>query len=1187
MRQTPGYRATLPPAATRLTIGPDRGHTIAVNAMGKRIDFATQPMLFAPGFGNGGGLPALHRALFIPAYLTEAAQARAHLYGERLPAAHAVLAKWADLADRGALARKETALDADFLREIFGEALGYAPVTEGHETYQLDRQVAVPGAGTADGALGDFRVGERVSPSAVIELKSADTDLDRDRSAGRTPVQQLWDYLNALPECPWGILSNFITLRLYHRSQGTRAFEVFTLPELRRAERFREFYHLLGPGGLLPTRADPTPRALALLRRTGERQREVGDELYETYSAHRIELIGHLHTTLGLSLDAALAAAQKLLDRIIFVAFCEDRGLLPRKIIDQTWHRIPPLSRVTNPRWQNYLNLFRAVDRGHRDLDLDDGYNGGLFAHDPQVDDLQLDDTWTDFFRSIGSYDFRDEVNVDVLGHLFEQSVTELERIRAGGLFGNGTTPTAEPAAPTMPKSAQRKRFGIYYTPPEFTRLIVEHTIGALLDERFAAIAHTHGLPPENPLRDQPAEKVRAFRQDCLAALRALKVCDPACGSGAFLFRAYETLEERYTDVLGDLVAAGDRQAARLLDQIPDMILADNLFGVDVSPEAVEITQLALWIRSARRGHTLANLAGNIVCGNSLVDDPAVHRRALRWAEAFPAVFQRENPGFDCVIGNPPWERLKVQEREFFSLSAPDIAAAVSAAQRRRMIAKLEARNPELYARYQEAHAQAEATLTYARTSGRYPLTGKGDINTYMLFAELARSVVAPDGRVGLLTPSGIATDATTKDFFSTLLDSRALVLLYDFENRKLVFPDVDGRFKFCALVFGGSQRQTAAADFVFFAHQMEDLKAARRHIPLSAEDLALVNPNTRTCPIFRSRRDAELTKAIYRRVPVLIDHARREGGNPWGIRFVRMFDQTNDAELFHTREQLQKLGFKPDGNRWRQRKRVFLPLYEAKMVQAYDHRAASVVVDEANWVRQGQTRATTLVQHQNPEFTVTPRWWVDEKCVSESLGGDAAPAYLAYKDVTSPTNERTMIAAFIPHVAVVNSAPLVLLDDAVSYRARTCLLGNLNSFALDFVARQKVGGIHLNFFIVEQLPIFPPDAYGERCPWNKRLTLERWISDRVLKLTCSADDMVPLAEAAGFDERIHKWKLDERAHLRAELDAAYFHLYGLSRDDAEYVLSTFTGTQRRDQSETGAYRTAELVLAEFDRLGQ
>ncbi len=210
-------------------------------------------------------------------------------------------------------------------------------------------------------------------------------------------------------------------------------------------------------------------------------------------------------------------------------------------------------------------------------------------------------------------------------------------------------------------------------------------------------------------------------------------------------------------------------------------------------------------------------------------------------------------------------------------------------------------------------------------------------------------------------------------------------------------------------------------------------------------------------------------------------------------------------------------------------------------MIQAYDHRAASVVIVAGNWVRQGQTEATTPVEHQNPEFVAQPRWWVEEAEVAKVCGARIQPAYLSFKDVTSATNERTMIAALIPHVAVVNSAPLMLTGDGISPRQTCCLLGNLNSYELDYADRQKVGGNHLNYFIVNQLPIFPPEHYAQRCPWDRRRTLETWISQRVLQLSCTANDLKPLAVAAAFDPPVHKWYDAERAELLAELDAAFF----------------------------------------------
>ena len=659
----------------------------------------------------------------------------------------------------------------------------------------------------------------------------------------------------------------------------------------------------------------------------------------------------------------------------------------------------------------------------------------------------------------------------------------------------------------------------------------MKNTIAAVIDQRLEARRVAHGLSKQAVEADAPSPDLAAYWQDCWQAVRDLKVCDPACGSGAFLIQAYETLEERYGDIADHLRIQGDPAAAGLQEAIPDVILADNLYGADLSEQAVEITRLALWLRSARQGKTLADLSHNIVWHNSLVDDPQVHDRAMNWRAVFPAVFGRAESGFDCVIGNPPWERMKLQEREFFSFSAPDIANAVSAAKRRELIAALGRGNPTLFARFQKAKEDADRALAYARNSGQYPLTGRGDINTYMLFAELARKIVAPHGRVGLLTPSGVATDDTTKEFFSALMESKTLIALYDFENRLRIFPDVDGRFKFCVLLFGGAETNTAQADFVFFAHKMADLKDKHRHVALSAKDLALLNPNTRTCPIFRSRQDAELTKAIYRRVPVLIDESREQGGNPWGIKYLTMFHQTNDAELFQSPAVLQKMGCRLEGNRWVGKDQMFLPLYEAKMIQAYDHRAASVVIAAGNWVRQGQTEATTPVQHQNPEFVAQPRWWVEEVEVEKVCGAHSAglfalqghdqPDQRTHNDsrLDSPRGGRQIDAANVDRGRYLHDGRRVFARQHQQLRA-------------GFRGQQESGRQPLNYFIVNQLPIFPPEHYAQRCPWDRRRTLETWISQRVLQLGLHGQR--PEASGGGCGLRSARPQMERRRARRA-----------------------------------------------------
>jgi hypothetical protein len=1115
------------------------------------------------------------RPLFLPNILRQETRSKHHEWGN-LDRAYEIIQKWAGMESAGKLnPRKETALESEFIVEVFGEALGYTLFSEDKEQWNLEPKFSVNG-GTADAAIGVFDHKQKRIPLAVVELKDPTVNVDKERFDGRTAVQQCWDYLNALPECPWGIVCNYVSFRLYYRNNTPKVYEIFTLQELRNKDTFEQFYFLFQKQGLIPEYGKLS-RSDSLLKQSTNRQREVGDELYQYYHDNRHALIQCLlNQPYNKSLDDAIRIAQKLIDRIIFVAFCEDRELLPPNSIGKAWEQLPPFYRVTNPKWQNFLNLFHSIDEGNENNGIPP-YDGGLFSHDEDVDNLQLEDEWTDFFKNIGRYDFRFEVNVDILGRLFEKSINDIEKVRLTGFFDSKDI---DAPRPKMIKSAERKKEGVYYTPPEFTERIAFNTVGKLIEQRLDPIAVKYGINPDDPSSSKDTTAIIKYAIESIETLRQIKIVDPACGSGAFLIQAYQVFEEKYLDLAYFMALSDEKEAAEFKNQIPDFILHDNIFGVDLSPAAVEIAQLSLWLRSAHKGKTLAQLAKNIVCGNSLVSDTNITVHSMDWQKTFPEVFSRSNPGFDCVIGNPPWERFTIKNREFFDTSAPDVLNAATAAESRQLIEKLKKKNPSLYEHYVQAKDSVDKTMDYIRQCGNYPLTSKGDINTYAVFAELAKSIVSPIGRVGLLVPSGIATDNTTKEFFADLTNSNSLIALYDFENRKKIFPDVDGRAKFCIFLFGGSKIKAKSADFFFFAHTINDLEDKKRRISLSSDDFKLLNPNTRTCPVFRTKLDAELTKMIYRRVPILIDENRKEGGNPWNIDYMRMFDQSTDAELFHTSEQLKNDGLKRDGQLWKKRKQVFLPLYEAKMIQMFDHRAASVVVNEENWMRQGQTDETSSVQHQNPEFAVEPRWWVNEADVQRVLDNRNTNKIIAFKNVTSPTNERTMIAAFIPYSGVVHSAPLIFTGLDISVHLTACLLGNLNSFAYDYICRQKIGGNNLSYFIINQIPTFHPDFYEEKCPWDKKQTLEKWISERVLKLTCTSNDMIPLAEAAGFEGKVYKWKMDDRNKLMAELDAAYFILYGIKRNDVVYILSTFQGIQKEG---TLGNNTQSSILEYYD----
>ena len=416
---------------------------------------------------------------------------------QELSAAHAILVRWANMESSGRLAQfNETQMQGLFLSEIFGAAIGYTPPTENADVWYQEQHRTISGQ-TPDAVLGRFSQADPGTPAAVIELKGPDCHLDRDRSNNRTAVEQCWDYLvNTPTTCRWGIVSNIISFRLYERDSTKRAYEHFTLQQLRDADEFRQFYMLFRRAGLVEGLAGETPLTLRLLRETNERQREVSDELYEAYSEQRFELIEHL-VGKGHSPNTAIEMAQRLFDRVIFIAFCEDRQLLPENTIKKA-REVSGFQAVTNPRWQNFKNLFRFIDSGNNAHGIPK-YNGGLFAPHP-VDDLDLPDNWTNFFGTISGYDFRDEVNLDVLGHLFERSITEIEKIKQTGLFNLTSDRQREYAS--MPQSVKRKQLGVYYTPPELTSRIVRYTVEELIAERFAAAAVESGVDPNEA---QPA----------------------------------------------------------------------------------------------------------------------------------------------------------------------------------------------------------------------------------------------------------------------------------------------------------------------------------------------------------------------------------------------------------------------------------------------------------------------------------------------------------------------------------------------------------------------------------------------------------------------------------------------------------------------------------------------------------
>jgi hypothetical protein len=514
--------------------------------------------------------------------------------------------------------------------------------------------------------------------------------------------------------------------------------------------------------------------------------------------------------------------------------------------------------------------------------------------------------------------------------------------------------------------------------------------------------------------------------------------------------------------------------------------LLPKIGGVPANPHTVTIPTTAhVWQAMAGR-MPYGPLVGRVV-------EVADAARAFHWPLEFPDVMARG--GFDVVLGNPPWEVSQLAEREFFAALAPEVAQ-LSGAARKKAIEAMESEKPEVFAAYRVAKRSFAAFNEFARESGRFDRTARGKINTYALFAELFARLVAPQGRAGLIVPTGIATDASTAPFFAHLVAERRLVRLVDFENRAGLFPAVVRLMKFSLLTLG---REAPAAEFAFFLTDVAQLAEAERRLTLSPEEIARLNPNTRTAPVFRSRADAELTAKIYARVPVLVEEAKGPAGNPWGVEFSQgLFNMTSDSALFRTAAQLAAEGFVRQGSEWvaegaRPRQaalaaegggpglfdlrgagprapRRYVPLYEAKMIHQFDHRWAGYAEDGE------RTEDIPPERKQDPGFEPTPRYWVPAEEVEQRLQTKAWARgwLLGWRDIARATDERTVIATVFPRVGCGDTL-LLMLPSVSEFQLHVSTVANLCSLPLDYAARQKIGGTHLKYNIFKQLPVLPP----------------------------------------------------------------------------------------------------------------
>jgi len=555
-------------------------------------------------------------------------------------------------------------------------------------------------------------------------------------------------------------------------------------------------------------------------------------------------------------------------------------------------------------------------------------------------------------------------------------------------------------------------------------------------------------------------------------------------------------------------------------------------------------------------------------------DEASLNNRFFHWFLEFPEVFLKS--GFDCVLGNPPWERIKLQEKEFFSTRSLAIANASTASIRKNLIQNLRENNINLYKEFENSKKLSESESKFIRESNRFGLSARGDINTYAIFCELSKDLINQNGMMGIIIPTGIATDDTMKTLFNNLIANHRIISLYGFINTtKKLFPAIKDYIKFCLLTIGNSEE----AKFSFLLTDASQIYDERRIFRLTEEELTLINPNTKNCPIFRTNYDFELTKKIYQSTPILINDSIKN--NPWNVEYYTMFHMSNDSALFKV-------------NKYDE----YLPLYEAKMIWNYDHRFSTYENSTQQNINEGNLPQLTDDMHNNPNKFILPRYWVSNEDVSDGLSNWKFNWLLVFRGIVSHSSERSSIFSIIPKSAVGNSAPIIKAGRHTITQI-VCLLSCLNSLVIDYIMRQKLGGPNLNLYILKQIPIIPPSSYSS----NDIL----FIIPRVLELVYTSYDLKDFATDLMEDTKElmnwpvnlnpYKWSQTRRCILKAELDVFYFKKYGLDRDEIVYLLDpkdrfgeeypseTFRVLKERETLGLGEYRTKNVIFDIYDEM--
>lgn len=654
------------------------------------------------------------------AHLFKNKKIREELESYEIPDLEGKIAKvkaWHDSYNNKSLHTKtESQCEQAFNQHFFIEILGY--VSFPNETYTIDpKGTADASSQKADAVLGYFSE-DKKRVTAVVEIKDVNTSLERSqqRAGNMSPIQQAFKYKPQYKGCAFVIATNFFEIRLFRDDQLD--FESFTLETLvnpiNNYYEFRKFYYLLNAENFVIKHGKSvTEKLLSEIR---IEQEKITKSFYKDYKDLRQSLINNLvKNKKGLNFDTAVEKAQKIIDRIVFISFCEDLDMLPENKLQEVVFHTEKMG-LEIPVWDIMKGFFKAIDKGSKKLEIPHGYNGELFKEDQVLDGLFVDDAICKRFVDLGKYDFSEDLSVNILGHIFEQSISDIEELKS-----------FVEEKEIDKKKSKRKKDGIFYTPDYIVDYIVKNSLGAYLEEKEKELMKKHGLKEDIEGKNYEKRALKVYHE-YQVVLRDVKVLDPACGSGAFLVKVFDYLlaeNKRVVDVIVDL-SHGEAELFNDEASIKEL-LENNIYGVDLNPESVEITKLSLWLKTAIRGKKLVNLKNNIKCGNSLIDDPEVAGdRAFKWEEEFKEIM--DAGGFDVIVGNPPY----------------------------------------VYAREKISEAEKSYYNEHFDTS-------EYQLNTFVLFSEKSAKLLKENGYLGFIIPNSILKISSITKLRKFLLDNGAI----------------------------------------------------------------------------------------------------------------------------------------------------------------------------------------------------------------------------------------------------------------------------------------------------------------------------------------------------------------------------------------------------------------------------